>query len=995
MKKNMKRTIALMMCLCLVMGSSHIVYAEEMTEQQSDEASVISDLNENETEETDASESNQTEDDGSEQTSEDTVRKFVTMDGTRETEELYGINEDGSMYLMEEDEDAAIDIGSEGKQRVYASDVKIVNFRADANGSSVSSTSTTEYTEYGTGAAGYVCGAYGADAAYLGTSGGKVKFMISGVVGMVDASKVQVANLSSAKSYSCYKADGTNLYHYITTNMAYTGWGSVINVGRQPGYLSANTTYYSYDGHYFYLDYETMISDYQSNTRNHAVNTSEPYYNYYQYLPLRSECKYSGSELNSLISKYTSSGSKMNNTGTDFVTNQNSYGTNAILVAGLAANESGWGSSNLAQTKNNLFGLDAVDSNPNNAAFFSSITQCIKEFSETWCSKRYLRPGYTYYHGAFLGDKASGMNVSYASDPYWGEKAACHAWNMDKNGGSKDSYRYTIGIKDVINTSHTTVNVRKENSVSGTKLYDTGSVSNYAVLIRGLSGNFYEIQSDGVLNSERTSINKDSGAYSMEKMYAYISADYVKVVSGYNDLIDDSKEGVSYSVHAQTYGWMDERMDGQTAGTSGESKRLEALKLRLRNPSADGTIRYRTHCQTYGWLDWVEDGAVSGTSGESKRMEAIQIKLTGEMKERYDIYYRVHCQTYGWLDWAKNGEIAGTSGYGKRMEAIQIKLVEKNGAAPGATDRPNVLSHVTYRTHVQTYGWQDWKTEGVTSGTSGESKRLESIQIQLTNLDVDGSVEYRTHVQTYGWQDWKTDGQEAGTSGESKRLESIQIRLTGEAAEKYDVYYRVHAQTYGWLDWAMNGEIAGTTDLSKRLEAIEIRLIEKGEEAPGSTVRPYVQPMLEYKTYVQNTGWQTAVQGGAIAGTIGESKAVEALQVSLQNAKYSGSVEYKVYMKDSGWRNYVNNGATAGVTGQSKQIEAVRIQLTGQMANHYDIYYRVHSQGYGWLGWAKNGEAAGTEGLDKRVEAIQIILMDRGQDAPGTTEEPFISTTVQ
>ena len=61
------------------------------------------------------------------------------------------------------------------------------------------------------------------------------------------------------------------------------------------------------------------------------------------------------------------------------------------------------------------------------------------------------------------------------------------------------------------------------------------------------------------------------------------------------------------------------------------------------------------------------------------------------------------------------------------------------------------------------------------------------------------SVSYRTHVQTYGWQNDVKDGAMSGTQGQSKRLEAIQIQLTGELSKHYDVYYRVHCQTYGWL----------------------------------------------------------------------------------------------------------------------------------------------------------------------------------------------------
>jgi uncharacterized protein YjdB len=71
-------------------------------------------------------------------------------------------------------------------------------------------------------------------------------------------------------------------------------------------------------------------------------------------------------------------------------------------------------------------------------------------------------------------------------------------------------------------------------------------------------------------------------------------------------------------------------------------------------------------------------------------------------------------------------------------------------------------------------------------------------------------------------------------------------------------------------------------------------------------------------------------------------------------------------------------------------LEAIQIQLTGEMANHYDVYYRVHAQSYGWLGWAKNGESAGTAGLSKRLEGIEIVLVPKGSAAPGSTANHFI-----
>ena len=296
---------------------------------------------------------------------------------------------------------------------------------------------------------------------------------------------------------------------------------------------------------------------------------------------------------------------------------------------------------------------------------------------------------------------------------------------------------------------------------------------------------------------------------------------------------------VSYKTHVQTFGWQSEVTNGKMSGSVGSAKRLEGITIRVEgNPNLG--IRYKNQVQTYGWQDWRENGVLSGTTGEFKRLEGIRIELTGADKDKYDVYYRVHAQTYGWLEWAKNGEMSGTEGLGKRLEAINIVIVPK-GANPGvATGRKCVSAFpglVNYKTHVQTFGWEgSFRTDGTTSGTVGQGKRLEAIQICL-GTDVGGGIMYKTHVQTCGWQNWVHDGITSGTSGQAKRLEAIEIKLTGQAEQNYDVYYRVHVQTYGWLDWAKNGEMSGTSGLAKRLEGIEIVLVPKGGNAPGATAR--------------------------------------------------------------------------------------------------------------------------------------------------------------
>ena len=82
-------------------------------------------------------------------------------------------------------------------------------------------------------------------------------------------------------------------------------------------------------------------------------------------------------------------------------------------MIGVAANESSWGTSNIANTKNNLFGHGAVDSNPlYGANGYSSPEQSVYYHSAIFISKGYLDPVTdSRYYGANLGDKASGICV--------------------------------------------------------------------------------------------------------------------------------------------------------------------------------------------------------------------------------------------------------------------------------------------------------------------------------------------------------------------------------------------------------------------------------------------------------------------------------------------------------------------------------------------------------------------------------------------------------
>lgn len=311
----------------------------------------------------------------------------------------------------------------------------------------------------------------------------------------------------------------------------------------------------------------------------------------------------------------------------------------------------------------------------------------------------------------------------------------------------------------------------------------------------------------------------------------------------------EHSETIVYYVHQQSYGNTYPVEAGEVAGNCGTGKRLEAFyitRTSAQTSDVEGSITYSVHCQSYGWFDWVTDGVVAGTKGASKRLEAIKIDLTGELKEKYDIYYKTYMSNCGWLDWAKNGEISGTVGYGATIEGIMVLLVLKDSENAPAQGRyqsitTDNMNDIYYSGHVQTYGDLAQVANGASLGTTGQSKRLEALKVKVSHGadEIYGTVKYSVHCQTYGWMDEVTENKLAGTTGEAKRLEAITITLSGDLALYCDVYYRVHCQRLGWLGWAKNGAKAGTAGYGYRMEALQIKIVPKGSSAPGSTANCY------------------------------------------------------------------------------------------------------------------------------------------------------------
>lgn len=378
---------------------------------------------------------------------------------------------------------------------------------------------------------GYTNGCYGADAAYIGDGeNGFQDFYISGIHGSTSGDDVTLQPIETAAGTSRYQVREGKLYHQIKTDQNHDLYGAEIFLGEAPDYLQDEQSYYSYDGHYFYPinegceGFHQMIDDLKAGTFTHSINAAQPFYQYFQYLSHRSTTSYSAADIekyfsdtlhiNHSLNSYRSIGisrhailtqSLLKDSGSAFLFYQDRYGANALMMLSLAMNESAAGRSYLAYTRNNLFGHAAFDSAvEENASRYQSVSASIRSHALHYIHESYANPDSTSWHGAHFGNKASGMNVTYASDPYWGEKAAQYYERIDAALGGRDKNAQALGV-----ITKTEVKFYEKPNTDSEVRYTNGKLTDFPVLILAESDDFYQIQSDQAADEQDYDFDRD------------------------------------------------------------------------------------------------------------------------------------------------------------------------------------------------------------------------------------------------------------------------------------------------------------------------------------------------------------------------------------------------------------------------------------------------------------------------------------------------------
>lgn len=233
---------------------------------------------------------------------------------------------------------------------------------------------------------------------------GRLPVKISGLSGYMNKSDLVAVSLDS-DFIPHYSSDGNYLYHELSPYAS-------IRVAPHSSSMAIGKKYYSADG---------------KNFENFTVE------NPFLFRDLRKPTNYTAEELDKVYSLMNIKGSRLAGKGAIFKEAEERYQINALYLIAHSAIESSWGRSQIAKDKNNFFGIAAYDTTPyDSAKSFDDVDKGILGAAK-WIRENYIDNGRTY-----LGNKASGMNVLYASDPYWGEKIASIMMRINSQLGEKD-----------------------------------------------------------------------------------------------------------------------------------------------------------------------------------------------------------------------------------------------------------------------------------------------------------------------------------------------------------------------------------------------------------------------------------------------------------------------------------------------------------------------------------------------------------------------------
>ncbi|OCS89690.1 glucosaminidase domain-containing protein [Caryophanon latum] len=319
--------------------------------------------------------------------------------------------------------------------------------------------------------------------AYVDATERSIKVNVAGQEGYIAHDNAVLKPFNAYFTRNYYANVNGELAHYIyaPSKNSYDSY----TISAAPKFMVRGVKYYSLDGATF------------TDATGKVIGTSYPYY---QVASVRSQTKFTAAQIDRYIQEILKTRgssavqkSKIKNLGATLIALQNKYNINALAILSMAQHESAYGMSDHALKHNNLFGLNVTD-NGNPADTYPSVANNIETLVIQYLEKKYLPPTAWFPNGTVFGNKDYGMNVKYASDPYWGSKIAGHYYRMMKMmatlGYGQDKRYQVARLKD------NTVQTYRYSGLTQAAFTYNGNAKGKFVLILEEGANFYKISSD-------------------------------------------------------------------------------------------------------------------------------------------------------------------------------------------------------------------------------------------------------------------------------------------------------------------------------------------------------------------------------------------------------------------------------------------------------------------------------------------------------------------
>ena len=367
------------------------------------------------------------------------------------------ITKNPTVYFSYDQAEAAM--ASSGSNIIYKGDRIIKMSQGIASAADTAANTTTVYSDK-TFTKTLTYAAEGSEFKYIGSNDSYAIVQLADTKGYVKINEVTLTPTSMIKGQNYYYVAGGFLTHKIYDHLKQAYVGEYV-IGDTPIFMRTGAQYYSQDGVNFYSD--KLLTT--------KVGT---YYSYFQFQSVRQPSNYTAEELDNIImtlleerkttglARYANATTESRLIGMGHLLKQveAEYRVNALFILATSMHEGDYGISTNSLQKNNIFGIKVFDNDPTKGEMYASRDDSVMAFINRYVNLNYSPQSGAYAKGTAPGNKTAGMNVHYASDPFWGSKIAGHMFRMDNRFGKKDDKQGKIAFVSYEN-GHL-VNIRTE-----------------------------------------------------------------------------------------------------------------------------------------------------------------------------------------------------------------------------------------------------------------------------------------------------------------------------------------------------------------------------------------------------------------------------------------------------------------------------------------------------------------------------------------------------